>query len=147
VPLKEKPLIKPYIASNQTSNTSHIQYNKLKHTKLDKGAFDAIFIGYPDGSKAWKFYCPETWKSGKSRNIIFDEYAGSSRDCTKLEEENITTQNSTDKNLLIPISEIFKLTIILSLSNPVPSPTKNTPTTTNLEPPSEPKLENHVLGV
>ena len=44
------------------------------HTaKLDDRGQKVVFIGYQSGSKAYRFYDPETERVHVSRNTIFDE--------------------------------------------------------------------------
>lgn len=53
--------------------TCYVLIPASKRTKLEPKAFKAIFIGYPTGTKGWRFYNPVTQAIGKSRDIIFDE--------------------------------------------------------------------------
>src|ERR1700722_14165122 len=50
----------------------HIQRNK--RAKLDPHMVPAVFIGYPDGYKGWKFWDPATKRTIISERADFDKF-------------------------------------------------------------------------
>ena len=78
--LKEKT---PYESwHNEKPNVSHfkvfgckafVHVPDQKRKKLDKKSMQCIFVGYPNGSKGYKLYNPETRKMIRSRDVIFVE--------------------------------------------------------------------------
>lgn len=107
-----------------------VHNDQPNRSKLDPRAFEAIFIGYSLHSKAWKYYCPETRKSGKSRNVKFDESVGSSVDRLRLEGEVSAAENSNHENFLLPILEMIA---------PTPNPPPNIQSNTNTLAPAPPE--------
>ena len=65
--------------------TAYVHVPAEKRRKLDVKSIKCIFIGYPDGSKGYKFYCPEQRKMLRSRDVVFMEDDFMNR-CAKKEQ-------------------------------------------------------------
>ena len=52
---------------------AYVHVPDQKRKKLDKKSVQSIFVGYPNNSKGYKFYNPETKKMFRSRDVIFIE--------------------------------------------------------------------------
>ena len=64
-----------------------------KRQKLDKKAVKGIFVGYPEGSKGYKIFIPESKKFSRSRDVKFLENSFNHSDLATDMSEN----NSPDK--------------------------------------------------
>lgn len=53
---------------------AYVKISKPHLKKLDDRATPAVFIGYEQGSKAWRFYDPVTRRAIVSRDVVFDEH-------------------------------------------------------------------------
>ena len=51
----------------------HVKNTRPHPKKLDDRSSPMIFVGYENGSKAWRFYDPSTGRVTISRDIVFNE--------------------------------------------------------------------------
>jgi hypothetical protein len=65
---------KPAVHYLQTFGcVAHIKQGRKQLSKLEDRNIMVVFIGYEEGSKAWKFYDPDTKRVHVSRNAVFEE--------------------------------------------------------------------------
>ena len=53
--------------------TGHVRKTKLVLTKLEDRSTPMVFLGYAEGTKAYRLYDPHRNKVLVSRNVVFDE--------------------------------------------------------------------------
>ncbi len=52
---------------------AYVHISKEQRDKLDKKAVTCTFVGYPSGTKGWRFWNPATHSVIESRDVTFDE--------------------------------------------------------------------------
>src|SRR6201999_2447425 len=103
----------------------HIQRNK--QAKLDSHMLPAVFIGYPDGYKGWKFWDPVSKRTIISERAEFDEF---SFPLSKKPLTSPPTEPGSSHSLLLPleaVGDIPPAAPIVPAAVPAPAELPSTP--------------------
>jgi hypothetical protein len=77
--------------------TAYAHVPKERRTKLDSKTTKCIFLGYYEGSKAYRLYDPETKKVVKSRDVIFVEQDEPAKETEVIEPDEDDAGGEKDK--------------------------------------------------
>lgn len=65
---------KPTVSHLRTFGcVAHVKQGSKRLTKLEDRSTPMVFVGYESGSKAWRFYDPNTRRVHVSRDVLFEE--------------------------------------------------------------------------
>src|ERR1700761_6678964 len=104
----------------------HIQHDK--RAKLDSHMLPAVFIGYPDGYKGWKFWDPVSKRTIISERAEFDEF---SFPLSKQPTIAPSTESVSSHSLPLPLEaggDIPPAAPIVPVAVPAPAEPPSTPT-------------------